>query len=397
VDRALDLDFEGLLADARERTGLSDFGSAVFREPLRRLLRGLEEEAGLNAQGRRIQRERILGFLVNRLEFEAWWQRHPGIARERIAQPVVIIGLGRTGTTLLQRLLAANPRFYSTLWWEARFPIPFPGETLENPEKRIARALAEVEEMYRTIPDLESMHPVDALQADEEILLLEQSFFSSTPEAFARLPDFAAWLDAQDQTPGYAYLERLLQFLQWQKRRRGIQAERWILKSPHHIHYTDVLLRVFPDARIVQTHRDPLQVIPSWASLNYGLWQQGADRPDPVECGRHWSDKMARGMARCMRVRDAGNQDRFLDLDYREIATRPFDALQRVYDFIGWELTPQVRTATEAWRAHNAREQRPAHEYALETFGFTEAGLRAQYREYIERFIAPARESRPPA
>jgi hypothetical protein len=251
--------------------------------------------------------------------------------------------------------------------------------------------------MYRTIPDLESMHPVDALQADEEILLLEQSFFSSTPEAFARLPRFAAWLDAQDQTPGYAYLKRLLQFLQWQKRRRGIQAERWLLKSPHHIHYTDVLLRVFPDARIVQTHRDPLQVIPSWASLNYGLWQQGADGPDPVECGRHWSDKMARGMTRCMRVRDAGHADRFLDLDYREIASRPFDALRRVYDFIGWELTPQVRTATEAWLAHNSREQRPAHDYALETFGFTEAGLRAQYREYIERFIPPSPESPRPA
>jgi hypothetical protein len=384
-----DLDYEGVLRDARERTGLSDFGDGAFREPLRRLLEGLEDEADLNAQGRAIQRERIVGFLVTHLQFESYWKRYPEIERERIAAPVVIIGLGRTGTTMLQRLLAANPRFYSTLWWEARFPVPFPGESLEDPTQRIARARAEVRMMYETIPDLEAMHPVDAMAADEEILLLEQSFYSSTPEAFAKLTKFAAWLDAQDQTPGYRYLERLLKFLQWQKRRRGVTGERWLLKSPHHIHYTDVLLSVFPDARIVQTHRDPVYTIPSWASLNYNLWRQGSDRADPLEAGRHWNEKMATGMKRCMRVRDAGNRDRFLDLDYREIADRPLAAVQRVYDFIGWELTPQARAATEAWLAANGREKRPPHDYTLEMFGFTEAGLREQYREYIARFIRP--------
>jgi len=247
--------------------------------------------------------------------------------------------------------------------------------------------------MYETIPDLEAMHPVDALAADEEILLLEQSFYSSTPESFAKLTRFAAWLDRQDQRPGYYYLERLLQFLQWQKRRRGVPGERWILKSPHHIHYTDVLLEVFPDARIVQTHRDPVYVIPSWASLNYGLWQQGSDRADPREAGRHWNDKMATGMKRCMRVRDAGNQSRFLDLDYREIAERPLAAVQKVYDFIGWELTREARAATLDWLERNGREKRPPHNYTLEMFGFTEAGLREQYREYIERFIEPRARS----
>lgn len=387
TDAGVDLDLDQVLQDARERTGLSDFGDGAFREPLRRLLQGFEQEANLNAMGRSIQRERIVGFLVTHLQFEAYWKRYPEIARELVAQPVVIIGLGRTGTTLLQRLLAANPRFYSTLWWEARFPVPFPGEALENPAQRIERARAEVQMMYETIPDLESMHPVDAMQADEEILLLEQSFYSSTPEAFGKLTKFAAWLDAQDQTPGYAYLKRLLQFLQWQKRKRGVTGERWILKSPHHIHYTDVLLRVFPDARIVQTHRDPVYVIPSWASLNYSLWQQGSDSADPIEAGRHWNEKMATGMLRCMRVRDAGNQHRFLDLDFRLISNEPLSALQRVYDFIGWELTPQARAATQQWLRDNGREKRPPHNYTLEMFGFTEAGLREKYQEYIERFI----------
>ena len=113
--------------------------------------------------------------------------------------------------------------------------------------------------MYETVPNLGAIHPLDAMQADEEILLLEQSFYSSTPESAARIPEFAAWLDAQDQTPGYVHLKRLLQFIQWQKKRRGVDAERWILKSPHHLHYADVLLSVFPDAKVVSTdERSPV-------------------------------------------------------------------------------------------------------------------------------------------
>ncbi|MFP8873237.1 MAG: sulfotransferase, partial [Myxococcota bacterium] len=232
---ATDLDFDRVLADACARAGLEDFGADWFREPLRRLLRGFEEEADLNAMGRAIQRERIVAILVTRLQLEDYWRRYPEIAEEVIHEPVVIIGFGRTGTTLLQRLLAADERFYATMWWEARFPVPFPNEAIEEPKLRIQAALDEVKMMYETVPDLESIHPMDAMQADEEILLLEQSFFSSSPEATGKLTDFSRWLDAQDQTPGYEYLKRLLQFLQWQKRKRGITGERWILKSPHHI------------------------------------------------------------------------------------------------------------------------------------------------------------------
>lgn len=381
------LDYTDILDEATRRTGLSDFGDESSREPLRRLLQGFEQEANLNAMGRAMLRERVLGLLVTRLQFEDYWKQYPDIAEEVITDPVVIIGLGRTGTTLLHRLLAADKRFHSALWWEARFPVPVPGETLENPEKRIGMAKAEVQMMYDTVPDLGAIHPLDAMQADEEIFLLEQSFFSSNPEAFCKLTNYAQWLDAQDQTPGYRYLKRLLQFLQWQRRKRGITAQRWVLKTPHHIHYTDVLLKVFPDARIVQTHRDPLVVIPSWASLNYSLWQQNSDSADPVEAGKHWNDKMATGIRRCMQVRDNGNQYRFLDIDYRETARSPLAVAQKVYDFIGWELTESTKAAMSAWLADNVRAQRPPHNYTLAMFGYTESGLREKYKDYIERFI----------
>ncbi len=381
------LGLDSILKDAMERAGLSDFGGDTFREPLSRLLAGLEEEANLNATGRAIQRERIVSILVTNLQFESYWKRYPEIADERIEEPLVIVGLGRTGTTMLQRLLAADSRFFATLWWEARFPVPFPGEDVEAPEQRVHAALEEVAMMYETVPGLEAIHPLDAMQADEEILLLEQSFFSTTPESFAKITRFAAWLDAQDQTPGYAYLKRLLQFVQWQKKRRGLTGDGWVLKSPHHIHYSDVLLDVFPDARIIQTHRDPVEVIPSWASLNYSLWQQNSDDVDPLACGAHWNEKMAEGMRRCMRVRDAGNKDRFLDVAYQDTATDPLAVMKKIYDFIGWEYTSEARGAQERWLEGNRRDNRPPHDYTLEMFGYTEDGLKEDYREYRQRFI----------
>ncbi|MGB1142709.1 MAG: sulfotransferase family protein, partial [Halioglobus sp.] len=309
-----DLDYDALLAEASARTGLEDFGDDSFRLPLRRLLLGLNEEANLNALGSGLQHDRLLGFLINRLRFEKLWQSHPEIADEEIAPPVVIIGLGRTGTTLLQRLLATDHRFHAPLWWETRFPIPFEGEALHDPRNRIDTALGEVRMMYETVPNLDAIHPLDALQADEDILLLEQSFFSTTPESFAHLPAFGQWLDTQDQSPGYHYLKRLLQCLQWQKRQRGQHAKRWLLKTPHHIHYTDVLLKVFPGAQIIQAHRDPVTVVPSWASLVYALWQQNSDTADPLEAGRYWSDKLATGLNRCMQVRDASGERTWLDV-----------------------------------------------------------------------------------
>jgi hypothetical protein len=386
-DPGPDLDFDSILRDARERAGLTDFGGDWFHEPLRRLLEGLDGEARLNAAGRAIQRERIVQILATNLQFESYWKRYPEIADEAIHDPLVIIGLGRTGTTLLQRLLAADSRFFAALWWEARFPVPFPGERIEAPTQRIQAARDEVAMMYETVPGLAAIHPLDAMQADEEILLLEQSFYSSTPESFAKITEFATWLDAQDQTPGYEYMKRLLQFLQWQKKKRGISGERWLLKSPHHIHYCDVLLKVFPDAHIVQTHRDPVEVMPSWTSLCYSLWKQNSDETDPIECGTHWNQKMQTSMRRCMAVRDAGHEDRFLDVDFRDTARDPLGVVARIYDFIGWEYTDEARAAQERWLEANRRDLRPPHDYTLEMFGYSEEDLKESYREYRERFI----------
>ena len=209
-----------LLAAATEESGLTDFGDESFREPMGRLLRALDQEAQLTPMGRVVQRQRTVDLLVNRLRAEACFARHPEIADEVIRAPIVIVGLPRTGTTLLHRTIASDPRLYAARWWECRFPAPIEGA----PDDRVAHAEAEVRAMLEAVPALASIHPLQATAPDEEVLLIEHSFYSTTPEASANVASYGAWLERQDQRPAYRYLRRLLQLLQWQKRRAGIRA-----------------------------------------------------------------------------------------------------------------------------------------------------------------------------
>lgn len=383
------LTVEAVLDAARARDGLQDFGDASFREPLAVLIDALNREARLNEGGRIGQFYRTVNLLVNRLRVEDWFRRYPEIARERIDSPLVIVGLPRTGTTMLHRILASDSRFFAPIWYEVRNPAPFPGWDFQGPDPRIADAEAEVAMMLQANPELAAIHPMSATGADEEIMLLEHSFYSTTPPAFGNIPTYMDWQGSHDNTPGYRYLRRLLQFLQWQKKRQGQDGQRWLLKTPHHLHCMDVLLREFPDAKIIQTHRDPLQTIPSIASFHYELWKLGSDVADPVAVGRMWAAKFARGMHDTMAVRDAQGAGRFLDVHYEDTVQDPFGVISRVYAFAGMELTAQARHAMEDWQAENRREGRPLHHYTLEEFGFTEDSICRDFAEYRERFILP--------
>lgn len=385
-ERATSFEAASILAEARERTGLDDFGEDSFREPMERLLRSLEQEAELSPAGRAMQRARLVGLLVNRLRTEDHFRRFPEIAGEEIREPLVIVGLARTGTTMLHRMIACDPRIFSLLWWESRNPAPFPDAKAGREDPRIADAAAEVAAMVEGAPELVAMHPIEAEQPDEEIMLLEHSFFSTNPEAFADVPSFGAWLDEQDQTPGYLYLKRLLQFLQWQKRRAGGSGERWVLKTPHHLGFVDLLFRVFPDARVIQTHRDPIETIPSLASLIHAVRSLASDVADPRATGRQWSGRMSRALAHCMRVR-ADHEDRFIDVWFRHAMRDPLAQIRRIYDFAGMLLTPEAVRKMERWSVENARDKRIAHSYTLEQFGLTEDGIRRDFAAYRERFI----------
>ncbi|MFP5304915.1 MAG: sulfotransferase family protein, partial [Gammaproteobacteria bacterium] len=336
-----------LLRAAVEQTGLSDFGDDSFREPLAVLCRSLETEARLSDFGRGLLHHKLMELLTNRLGIEDWFRRHPEIADERIEAPLVVVGLPRTGTTLLQRLLAQDTQFYSMPWWESRYPVPFPGEDLEAPTQRVEQARAEVKVMVEAMPKLLSIHPMDADQADEEVMLMEHSFIAAF-NAYANVPAYMDWLACSDERPAYAYLQRVLQFLQWQKRQRGITGTRWVLKTPHHLLRMDLLLEMFPGARVIQTHRDPLETIPSIASFTHTLWLIYSPDADPLATGREWSALMARALKHTMTVREQAPKQ-FFDVQFVDTVKRPLEVAREIYAFAGLTLSADAETAMQRW------------------------------------------------
>jgi len=381
------LDEHSIVADARATAGLDDFGDESFREPLRVLLDSLDREAGLTPLGRAIQRQRTIGLLVNRLRAQEQLRRHPEILDEGIRAPLVIVGLPRTGTTLLHRTIARDPRLYAVLWYECRYPAPLPAANdATGIDPRITRAKAEVQAMLEGSPELAAIHPLDALAPDEEILLLEHSFRSTVPESSANVPSYGRWLEAHDHGEGYRDLKRFLQLLQWQKRRAGHDAERWVLKTPHHLGFADVVLREFPDAVIVQTHRDPVESIPSLASMICALWILASEAVDPREVGRQWNAKMATALRRCLAVRDR-HPEHFVDVWYLDAVRDPIAQARRIYDAAGMTFTPRAEQEMRAFVATNPREGRPPHQYTLAEFGLTTDGIARDFAEYRARFI----------
>jgi hypothetical protein len=383
---------EGALLDrASRKAGLSDFGDAGFREPLRVLLASLAK-APLNAIGETVLRASISRSLGQRLLAEDWFRRHPEIEDEEIVAPLVVVGMMRSGTTLIQRLLARDPRCYSALGWEIAEPAPRPDWRPDAPDPRIAAGEERSRQMREFAPQLHAIHPTDALEADEEIVFLADAFLSHIPEASCDVADYRSWLDDQDFTPAYRWLRRMLQLLQWQKRQRGEQRERWVLKTPAHLGYLNRLFAAFPDATVIHTHRSPLETIPSGASLNLTLWRMYADDVDPKEVGRQWIERMTWATRRALAYRDGAPDaaKRFVDIGYREAVADPLAAVTRIYQKIGVDLLPDARAAMQRWLRGDARERRPAHRYSAEEFGLTESDIREAFTDYIERFIDPS-------
>jgi hypothetical protein len=389
-ERPTPFDEAALLAEARRKTGLTEFGDDGFRTPLRVLLASLAD-APLNAVGTTVLRASIRRSLAQRLLAEDWFERQPEIADERIEAPLVVVGMMRSGTTLIQRLLARDPRLYRALGWEVGEPAPRPGTDWNSPDPRIADGEASTRQIREFAPELYAIHPTDALEAEEEIVFLADAFLSHIPEASCHVPAYRSWLDAQDFTPAYRYLRRMLQLLQWQKRQRGERRERWVLKTPAHLGYLDTLFAVFPDAHVIHMHRSPLETVPSGASLNYTLWQMYADEVDPTEVGRQWLERMAWATRRSLAVRDhmPDAADRFTDVGYRDAVSDPLAQVGRIYDDIGVEFVPEARIAMERWLAAEAQKKRPAHRYAADRFGLTTAAIREAFADYMDRFIDP--------
>ena len=380
-------DEDRLLSEARRRTGLDDFGDERFREPMRQLLESLEHEARLNEAGRLAQYERVVGNLVTRLTGEAFIARHPEILDEPLTAPLVIVGPTRSGTTRLHRLLGEDPRHFTVLWWENRSPVPAPGSDWRHDDPRLRDAHVEVRAVLEAAPELAAIHPWEAEGPDEDALLCEHAFLSYVPESTVHVPSYRDWMQDQDLTPAYEYLARMLRILQWQKRERGERGERWVLKTPQHLGFPAPLCRVFPDARILQTHRDPLSAVPSAASMYSTLWRIASDEVDLKTVGRQVRDRLELDLERCRIFRESQPPDRFHDVWFEDMERDALGELERIYAWLGTPLLDETRRALEAWLVDNAREKRPPHRYSLADFGLDREELEARFADYRARFI----------
>lgn len=380
----LALNRDALLDAARARSGMSDFGDTWFLTPMDRYIEAANAEARLTSDGITAQTEVIVKGLVNRLRLIDDLRRHPEIAEEQVTVGGIILGLPRSGSTLFHRLLASAPGMTAIRWYEAQNFAPFPDETPGDPVGRRTYARAMIEGWLSAAPELASIHPLDPEAPDEEILVLGQMFVSTMIEGMTFVPGFARWLTDYDQSRGHEDLTTILKYLQWQDpARRG---RRWILKSPSNLAFTELTATAFPEALLIMTHRDPVQTVPSYISMETTLYRLTAC-PDEREVAAFWFSRLAEWMARFEAARQLIGEHRFVDIDYRDLVSAPLAQAECVLARMGIPDGPGLQAALAEFVAGNKREQRPAHSYSLERFDLSEAMIETAFADYRARYV----------
>lgn len=369
-----------LTGAARRRAGAADFGLPAPEPALDVLLRAYEQDTELTAIGRLAARGDVVSLLANRLRLEADRVQFAGIAAEPIAAPIVVTGLPRTGTTLLHALLAQDPGHRAPLAWEVMFPSPPPGPSSpESRQQRYRRAAARLAWMERLSPGFQAVHEIGAGLPQECIAITAHSFVSLRFLVTHDLPSYAAFLESTDHRPAYAFHRRFLQQLQWQAEPR-----RWVLKAPGHLGHLDALLAIYPDALVVQMHRDPLESIPSLISLRARLRRAFSRSVDvdriADEVIGYWSEALDRAA-----VARAGYPARqFFDLDYSSLVERPLDTVAALYHHFGIELSEPARSLMRDYLAANPQHKHGRHRYEVGNAELSAARLEPLRRRCLE-------------
>jgi hypothetical protein len=376
------LDPDTMRTAARKRVGAAvvPSGDEFFSEPLSVLARALDTEARLTFTGRYFARDTIVTLLGHRLQMEQSWREHPEILAEEIEHPIVIVGLPRSGTTLLQDLLATDPANRSLLHWEATNPWPPPEAATYESDPRIERSRKAFRAFDYIAPDAKLIHPLGPQLPTECVSLLNHSFASLEFAATYRVPSYVEWYLQAELTPHYFDLRSQLQLLQWHCRR-----ERWVLKSPTHLFALPSLRAAFPGARIVQLHRDPLEAVASFASMVAILRGATSDHVDLAEVGSSWAALWAEGLDRFMAERDADPELEVLDLDYRSLLADPVGTVLALYAHFGIEASDAAVAAMHTHVSAHPQHEHGIHRYSLEQFSLDRDRLAEQFSKYRER------------
>ncbi|MFD4458953.1 sulfotransferase family protein [Nocardia sp. NPDC058480] len=356
-----------LHASATKLTGLTDFGTDDYTEAMQVLLDSYRDEAGLTELGSKMSRFFLRGALVARALSEAAWAANPGYVETPVTQPIFVTGLPRTGTTALHRLLAADPANQGLEMWLTDFPQPRPPRESWAGNPAYAQIDAGLRQHQVQNPEFMGLHYMSASDVEECWQLLRQSGMSHSYGCLAYIPGYTQWLAGQDWTPAYARHRRNLQLIGMNDTRR------WVLKNPSHLFCLDALLATYPDAIVIQTHRDPATIIPSVCSLNEHATRGWSTTFTGETIGRTQLDLWSRGLHEFTAARARHPEATFIDIDFEDLRTDPLGVVDSVYARTGATLTPEARTAITALdNESRTGARKPTHHYSLADYGLTE-------------------------
>ncbi|BBX17156.1 sulfotransferase family protein [Mycolicibacterium duvalii] len=375
-----------LVEQACDQAGSDDFGSDdSWRDGLERLTHDFVKEARLSDLGVEIAAADVLRALTNRLEITQWRVAHPEVAEQQITQPIVIVGQPRTGTTILYDLLAQDPQLRPPLTWEVDRPFPVPDVRTYHTDPRIAETQASIDLAEQLMPGFQAFHPMGALVGQECVRITAGQFCSMIFSVQYRLPNYYQWLlHEADHRDAYRYHRKFLQHLQ-----SGVPGQ-WLLKSPAHLWQLDVLLQEYPDALIVQTHRDPLNVISSVSALTVHLRRMASERADIQEAAVQCREEIVVGLEREMRFRDSGvlAPDRVVDVHFADFMRDPFATIGNIYRSLGRELPESTEQRMRDYLAAHPGDGSVSR-YTWADTGLDAATVRDQVAEYQQRYGVP--------
>ena len=379
-----------LMTQAAAATGLSDFGTG-YETPLKVLVDAVGTDIRVDERNVRQLSGPIIALLISRLYSEEGWKKRPDCRGRLLRAPLVVTGLPRTGTTALHKLLSIDPQFQGLEQWLIGTPMPRPPRAKwpKVPEFRVA--VEQQERFLAAVPQMRVSHEVNADEVDECLNLLAQSFVSHYPSTGLGLPTYDHWWRQQDETASYRRFADNLRLVGADE-----PDKRWLLKNPGHITHLDALFAAFPDACVIQTHRDPAKCIPSVCSVIYPARRffHAAD-VDAAALGARELEFWAWSAERAETVR-CSRPDRFYDVRFADFQSQPIAVVEAIYRHFGLELTGTDRAAMVAWLAQNPQHKHGRHDYAAETFGLNGAIIRARFSDYMSRYQLeePVKETR---
>jgi len=368
-----------LIAQARRATGLERFDSDSFREGLEIFLADVNRSQPPEGAIERL-RGAVVGALAARLKTTAYLEQRPELLQRPIERPVFVFGIPRTGTTLLSNLLAADPARRSPLTWEIDDPVPPPTKDALYTDPRALARLETERQMLAARPEMGKYYRGSAIYPNECMFFMQHDFKALIWESRGKLPNYRDWLFQADLGSTYRYHKRYLQLLQADA--PGI----WNLKMPSHGLWLQTLLAVYPDARLIWTHRDPLTATGSFCSIIALSHQAFTAGVDMEWLGQNCSWQAQQHANRIMDARDALGERRIIDVHYADLARQPLETMRKLYRSLGDEFTSEAEAGMRAWLADNPQDKFGKHEYKLAQYGLSPEKVEALFERYLGRY-----------